>query len=147
MTDKIEEMLKKIQLSKNFNALEFANSKDGYAIEVPKIELFEKLQKLRDAVGSITITSGFRTKSFNDKIGGSKNSNHTKELAADLVFNFAQYSAEDVIKMAHKAGFNNLGLYYKKDQLQWIHVDIGTPWKEGCGWVKYKEMSVKIYNL
>ena len=44
--DRIE-VLRNTKLGKYFTALEFCNTKDNYAIEVPDITLFQKLDTLR----------------------------------------------------------------------------------------------------
>ena len=77
-----------MQLSNNFNLSEF-NCNDGSAtpdnIIVNLRLLAEQLQVLRDFVGkSITINSGYRSPSYNKKIGGVSNSQHVKGFAADI---------------------------------------------------------------
>lgn len=125
----IKEILGNIQLSKNFTALEFANSKDGYALELPNIDLVNKLQTLRDEVGSIEITSGYRTEEFNKSIGGSKNSYHLQGLAVDCRFNFARYTKERLTKLFKAIGFTNVNFYIKKDgSIDRVHLDIGKTW-------------------
>ncbi len=134
-------------LSKNFTALEFANTKDGYAIKLPDFELVEKLQKLRDIVGSVTITSGYRTPRFNRRVKGSWNSNHLKGTAADIKFNFRPYNLNETIKLLADLGFNNIGIYIKRGKFQWIHVDMSPRWNEVNGWRHVKNSSVKTYQI
>jgi len=131
--------LNNIRLSKNFRAVEFANSKDGYAIKIPNPELIDKLQQVRDIVGRINITSGYRTPSFNKKIGGSPNSNHLKGLASDIVFDFTNWKQKQLRSIFMAVGFTNVGFYYHGKELRWIHVDIGKPWNAVNGWVAYGE--------
>lgn len=76
-------------LTRNFSILEFA-CHDG--TPVPGIylqnvtELAKNLQVLRDYLGkSIMINSGYRTESWNRKVGGKINSYHLKAMAADIV--------------------------------------------------------------
>lgn len=76
------------QLSKDFNLREFHCS-DGTPVPVdlyPNLEkLVAALQKIRDVVGKpITVNSGYRSPSYNSRIGGAKNSYHTKAMAADI---------------------------------------------------------------
>lgn len=78
-----------MKLTKNFSKSEF-DSKDG--AEMPKDVLnnvkilAENLQVLRDAIGKpIKINSGYRSKSHNKNIGGSRNSQHLLGKAADIV--------------------------------------------------------------
>jgi uncharacterized protein YcbK (DUF882 family) len=143
----IETILKNIQLSRHFTALEFANSKDGFALKLPRIELVEKLQRLRDIVGPIRVTSGYRTEKFNASIGGARNSNHLLGLATDIVFDFTNWSEIALLEIVEKTGFNNLGIYYdKNNKIMWLHVDIGKAWNTGNGWNKYRAMSVKVYR-
>jgi uncharacterized protein YcbK (DUF882 family) len=53
---------------------------------LPNVELLAKnLQVLRDYLGeSIHINSGYRTPSYNAKVGGKPNSYHMKAMAGDL---------------------------------------------------------------
>lgn len=123
------EVLSKIQLSKNFKAVEFANSEDGYAIELPNPDLIVKLQKLRDTVGSMTITSGFRTVAYNKKCGGSTNSYHLQGLAVDCRFSFTGHNKDSLTKLFQSIGFTNVNFYWNKDKtLNRVHLDIGKTW-------------------
>lgn len=49
------------------------------------IELLLKLQQVRDKVGSIKITSGYRCYTHNKKVGGASKSQHLLGVASDLV--------------------------------------------------------------
>ena len=145
--DKIE-MLRNIRLAPNFTALEFANSKDGYAIVVPNIELFDKLQFLRGLVGPINITSGYRTPKFNASIGGSRNSHHLKGIAADIQFNFGKFTIDQIVGMCVASGFGNIGIYLTKgNTVSWVHVDTGPKWNEGNGWLHIGNSAVKTYRV
>jgi uncharacterized protein YcbK (DUF882 family) len=77
-----------MKLTENFNIIEF-QSKDGSEMPEHVIhnikELAENLQVLRDYIGSpIHINSAYRSPAHNAKIGGVKNSFHTKGKAADI---------------------------------------------------------------
>ena len=72
-------------LSKNFKVKEFACN-DGSDEILISDELVAILQQIRDHFGkAITINSAYRTKTYNTKIGGATNSQHTKGTAADIV--------------------------------------------------------------
>ena len=77
-----------MRLTKNFLLSEF-NSKDGAEMP-PKVEaniliLADNLQVIRDHIKTpIKINSGYRSPEHNKRIGGVKNSQHTKGKAADL---------------------------------------------------------------
>ena len=73
------------KLSKNFAVKEFACA-DGSDIVKIDTDNLDRLQQIRDHFRKpIRITSGYRTKAHNAKIGGSKNSQHTFGRAADIV--------------------------------------------------------------
>lgn len=77
-----------MKLTKNFSLSEF-ECKSGAAVPddlLPNIKkLAESLQVLRDDIGlPIKINSGYRSPEHNKKIGGVKNSQHTKGTAADI---------------------------------------------------------------
>ena len=62
-----------------------SNLPDFWVIDNIREKLLPALNELREAWGSpIKITSGFRCKELNDKIGGVETSLHLKGLAADL---------------------------------------------------------------
>lgn len=75
-------------LTNNFSINEF-HCKDGTPVPSELFanikELAENLQKIRDFIGiPILITSGYRTKEYNKKVGGKPNSMHLQGKAADL---------------------------------------------------------------
>ena len=73
------------RLSANFCVKEFA-CKDGSDKIVIDTELVSVLQKIRDHFGKpLTINSAYRNASYNKKVGGVSNSQHTKGTASDIV--------------------------------------------------------------
>ena len=71
-------------IGKNFRKREFA-CKDGSDIILIHPELAEILQKVRDYFRApVTITSAYRTESYNKKVGGEKKSQHLYGTAADI---------------------------------------------------------------
>lgn len=86
-------------LSKNFKVREF-RCKDGSDRILIDSELVRILQQIRNYFNaSITITSGYRTESYNKKIGGATGSMHVIGKAADI-----QVSGVDPIMDMHKIG-------------------------------------------
>ena len=72
------------QLSANFKVKEFA-CKDGSDVIFISPELVEILQKVRNHFKSaVTINSGYRTPTYNKKIGGATYSQHTYGTACDI---------------------------------------------------------------
>lgn len=49
------------------------------------VDMLVLLQKLRDRVGALRITSGYRCTTHNKNVGGAKNSQHLKGTACDVV--------------------------------------------------------------
>lgn len=78
----------KKQLTKNFNLSEF-KCRDGSDVPDELLEnvqrLAKNLQVLRDHIGRpIRVISGYRSPSYNRKIGGAKKSQHMVAKAADI---------------------------------------------------------------
>lgn len=70
-------------LSEHFSADEF-KCKDGstHSIDPRLIEMLEQIRAHFNA--PVRITSGYRSPSYNRKIGGSRNSYHMRGMAADI---------------------------------------------------------------
>jgi uncharacterized protein YcbK (DUF882 family) len=116
-----------MKLSKNFSLSEF-NSKDGTAADQLVIKnltiLAEQLEVLREYLGKpIRVTSGYRSKEHNAKIGGSKNSTHVNGMAADIKVANSRplevYNAIEKLIADGKMKQGGLGLYRS-----WVHYDI-----------------------
>ena len=87
-------------LSANFRVDEFA-CHDGTDTILIADDLVNILQALRNHFGrAITLNSGYRTLSWNAKVGGEINSFHTKGMAAD--FNISGWSPQSVRKVVEK---------------------------------------------
>lgn len=116
-------------LSKNFQVKEFA-CKDGSDKILIDLDLVNYLQKIREHFGkSITINSGYRTPSYNKKVGGATNSYHTKGQAADIVV--SGVSPKEVAKYAESIGIKGIGLYSS-----FVHIDTRTSkyfWNQTSG--------------
>jgi uncharacterized protein YcbK (DUF882 family) len=115
------------KLTNNFTLQEF-NSKCGRDIPnnvLPNIiQLAKNLQVLRDAVGkSISITSGYRSPQHNKKIGGAKDSQHVKGMAADIkVTGMTPKEVALIIEGLIESGKmkqGGIGIY-----TSWVHYDI-----------------------
>jgi uncharacterized protein YcbK (DUF882 family) len=125
-----------MKLSTNFSLHEF-ESADGTAPNGDVLknltELAKNLEVLRKHLGQpIRVTSGFRSKEHNKKIGGAPASTHILGMAADI--QVAKMKPEEIAKAIElliangKMKEGGLGIYRT-----WIHYDIrGTKarWKK-----------------
>lgn len=76
-----------VKISKNFRVKEF-QCKDGTDKVLIDDDLVYKLQLIRDHFDKpLIITSGYRTPSYNAKVGGSPTSKHVKGMACDIRVN------------------------------------------------------------
>ena len=107
------------KLSENFKVREF-RSRDGADEILIDEKLVILLQKLRDKFGVINISSAYRTKSYNKKVGGVSNSQHLYGLAADITI-ADNSKLEEAGRYAEKLGFTGIGLDSKYQKF--IHVD------------------------
>lgn len=108
-------------LSTNFKVKEFACN-DGSDEILISDELVDLLQKIRDHFGkAVVINSAYRTKTYNAKVGGASNSQHTKGTAADIIVSGATPGqvAQYVEYLQPTAG--GIGLYNS-----FTHVDVRT---------------------
>ncbi len=112
-----------MNLSANFKVKEFA-CRDGTDKVLIDVDLVAKLQDLRTYLNKpITITSGYRTDSYNKQCGGADNSYHLKGQAVDIYC-----SGVKPIVIALWAEFNGLGgigIYLNRDK-EFVHIDTRT---------------------
>lgn len=92
----------------NFKVKEFACN-DGSDEILIDGNLVRYLQRERDLYGSTTITSGYRTPSYNAKIGGVPNSQHVYGKASDTICKNG--SPLEVAMTAEAMGMGGVGLY------------------------------------
>jgi hypothetical protein len=105
-------------LSTNFKVKRFA-CKDGTDTTPIDSKLVNILQTISDHFGkTVTITSGYRTVTYNSKIGGEKNSFHTRGMAADITISGVQPLT--VARYAESIGVQGIGLY---ENSGFVHVD------------------------
>jgi uncharacterized protein YcbK (DUF882 family) len=124
-----------MQLTPNFDLEEF-NCRDGTPVPPEFMgnvrELAANLQVLRDDIGEpLHVNSGYRTPSYNKKVGGKPASKHMKAQAGDLVtrsYTPKQLAAKiEKLIAAGKMKQGGLGIYPS-----FVHYDVrGTKarWK------------------
>ena len=90
--------------------------------------LLTRLQALRDLVGPIIITSGYRCYEHNKEVGGSEKSQHLVGKAVDIkIKDFDSTTRHKLIKTAFDIGFAGIGIGKTK-----FHVDVRDG--EGRSW-------------
>ena len=116
-----------MKLTANFSLSEF-KCKDGTDVPtelMPNVKkLANELQKLRDLLDEpIYINSGYRTPSYNKKIGGARNSFHVQAKAADIVVKSLSpkqlHSKIEYFISQGVLNFKGIGLYST-----FVHVDV-----------------------
>jgi len=124
-------------MTKDFQLSEFA-CKCGCGQALISAELVNGLQELRDLLaGPIVITSGYRCPAHNARVGGAKQSQHTRGAAADI--RVPGTRVRDLYRRVQEIpAFRGVGV---SDEGGFIHVDIRhTParwcYKHGrqCRW-------------
>lgn len=105
-----------LQLAKNFHLSEY--SCPCSACQFVKVDMghVAKLQKLRDKVGPIHITSAYRCPKHNAEVGGVPNSQHLDGIATDIYSDTLNATA--LAKAADD--FDGVGLYVSQS---FVHVD------------------------
>lgn len=122
-------------ISKNFRLKEymmFEKTIKKYKLNINRNEcvLYEDLikadQKLRDALGSVTINSGYRNTKYNKAIGGASGSCHIKGMASDKVVKGVKPKKvqEYIINHYKELGYYGLESKTKPNCNQYTHADI-----------------------
>ena len=108
------------QVSEHFKAQEFAQKDYQCDKILIESELIEVLEDVRTHFNSpVIITSGYRTPEYNKKIGGVKNSQHTKGTAADI--KIENVLASKVQKYLSQKYTNKYGIGKYKN---FTHIDV-----------------------
>jgi len=104
-------------LTKDFSVSEFA-CPCGKCEPQISAQLVNSLQHIRqDIQMPIRITSGFRCKEYNDKIGGEENSSHTQGEGADIAIPNNQF--RHLFLNQALQWFGRIGIYTNH-----VHVDV-----------------------
>lgn len=108
--------MNRLKVSRNFSMHEF-QCREGQEVKLHE-DLIERLQLLRERIGKpILITSGYRTREYNSKVGGARNSYHMRGMAADI--QARGMSVQKLAQEAAAAGFLGIGVYEN-----FVHVDV-----------------------
>lgn len=104
-------------ISDNFKVKEFACKDGSDKILIDVGFVIDKLQDIRNHFGnSVIINSAYRTNSYNEKIGGAKNSYHTKGQAFDIVVK--GYTPKQISQYAQILGIKGIIQYPT-----FVHID------------------------
>ena len=114
------------------------------------------IQPLRDKIGPIRVTSGYRSPTLNRAIGGSSRSQHSKGMAADI-----QFVRDN--EMDNKVIYDTiLEMELDFDQMinefdySWIHISYNSKknrkivleaYKDGSNKTKYREVQTNFKGL
>ncbi len=119
------------QISGNFKVKEFkcGDGTDTILIDVDFVK--DKLQAIRDYFGAaVTINSGYRTATYNQKVNGAKSSYHLKGQAFDIVVK--GHSPSEVARCAQTLGilgiiqYNGFVHVDSRQTKYWVRDDNGT---------------------
>ena len=112
------------KLSEHFAAQELACPCDDCDRLVVHWALIELLQRLRERVGVLVVTSGYRCAEHNRAVGGAESSLHICGMAADI--QSENLAPDQLAPLAKGFGAGGVGLYPRH-----VHVDVGETrhWK------------------
>lgn len=108
-----------IKLSENFKVREFRSRDSADKILIDE-KLVTLLQKMRYMFGPVSISSAYRTATYNRKVGGVSGSQHLYGLAADITIEDNSRLLE-AAQYAEKIGFKGVGLDDKYQKF--LHLD------------------------
>ena len=87
-------------------------------------EFMRMLQALRDEIGPMPVTSGFRCDAHNNDVSTVKNGRHTLAKAADILISGER--AMQLFEKARQIGFSGIGLNQKGQLTSGSYISI--PW-------------------
>lgn len=105
-------------LSDNFKVKEF-RCKDGSDSILIDLEMIHILQKIRDIGGAVSISSAYRTATYNKKVGGATNSYHRYGRAFDI--RCGGLKLDDICAIANTLGVKGIIKYPT-----FVHIDSRT---------------------
>lgn len=115
------------------------NTPDDMNVVKNLVRLAEFLQMIRNELRlPIIISSGYRSREVNERVGGVSSSYHVKGLAADL-------KCKDMDKLLavlreHLMEIDQLGIYYNSTEQLWIHVGLPEDGKAPRNQIYTKEL-------
>lgn len=114
----------KKKLSANFCVKEFACN-DGSDKVLIDLKLVDLLQQIRDKFGkAVVISSAYRTASYNTKIGGVSNSQHTKGTASDIsIVGVEPLEIAKYVEYLHPNDCG-IGVYNNAKNGKFVHLDV-----------------------
>ncbi len=124
-----------MRLSKNFVLSEITRSNTAKRLGISnepskehlanmQVLITELIQPMRDALGPIRISSGYRSPQLNRAIGGSSKSQHCKGQACDLQFwKDGKMCNEEIYKWVLKSGLDFDQMINEFD-FSWIHISL-----------------------
>lgn len=115
-------------LTKHFSRWEFKCS-CGCEYGRVQIEFIERLQKVREKFGLLTINSGCRCESHNRSIGGSPESSHLRGFAADIRCPNS-LSRFHLLHSLMQTGFQRIGI-----GKEFLHVDMDPDKPQSRIWI------------
>lgn len=109
-----------LHLSHDFTVREFA-CHDGSDTILIDAALVKYLQRIRNWAGyPLIISSGYRTPTYNRKIGSAANSRHTKGEAADIYVKDRKKSIGEIARFAQAIGVPGIE---KNEDSNYVHID------------------------
>jgi uncharacterized protein YcbK (DUF882 family) len=115
-------------LTKHFSRWEFECS-CGCKFDQVQAEFVERLQKVRENFGPLTVHSGCRCEPHNRSVGGSPQSSHLWGLAADIRC-ANSFSRFHLMRSLMEEGFQRIGLGQ-----DFIHLDVDRAKSQSLIWL------------
>lgn len=115
------------------------NTPDDMNVVKNLVRLAEFLQSIRNELHlPVIVTSGYRSKEVNERVGGVSSSYHVKGLAADI-------KCKDMDKLLavlreHLMTIDQIGIYFNNYEQLWIHVGLPEDGKAPRNQIYTKEL-------